>query len=518
MNGVKERIKMKYRYSYIIIWSLIVFALWYIVYPGLLSIVESESFFVATPDFFRQKLSFPGGLGEFCADFVSQVFRWKEAGAAIFAIMSLIIIGGTCSACRFVKLSNALTCSLFIGILFSIVQLKGFTFAQSMQITFFFAAIWLYASLKNKRLRIIVVAGQLPLMIWLLPPLLSGGFFLLLAALEFLKEKTIIFPALFLLVSPVLAFTVPPIWNNYIAFAFLEETNHSPYIFISVTVIIVIVFGFLPQIKKNAINAVISLLVILAGTVWMIQDKPSHEKEYMCRIETYASAGYWNELIESIPIEKVHDNPLLMRYLLLAYSETGQLPNQLTSMLPLNTNDFYFRPATTPAQKRFNALFYSSIGLYNEAMHQAFEYGILSYNWITFGCMRDLIDWNLKVGNSRIAKKYLTVLSHSTYLGDWVKSREELLLYLKEHPVDNPNPNGEPAFAGSQSFVTEMGHLVNQGARNPKIIDYLLCSLILKNDKARFEAIFNGLHYEELRKEVPELYKAFLSQTVGVSR
>ncbi len=510
---------MKNKSWILFLWVIAVYMTWLLVYPEILASFEANSFFVATPDYFNQMLTLPGGLGSLCGNFVAQFFRWREMGALIIALMTLIIAWSSWQIIKSLNVKNGQVAALFISIVFAIVQLKWFSLITSVQFIFFFLALYLYVLIRKKNIRLFLALVYLPCMAWLLPSGLGFLFFIFIAVLEYRLSG---FSWIFVVIpiaEAVSFLAIPYLWSRLIAFVpanlyltFVSVADENIWPVIAITLISGFSFCLcvLLPLKKDRLLQISGIILIIIGIVVMSFDSSSRNKEYMAKIYSYAGIGQWGDIIEDIPMDKAHDNPLLFRYLLLAYSETGQLPDRLPEVVPLNTESFYFNPANKPEEKEFNSLFYEAIGIYNEAIHQTFERAIQSDNGMTFRSLRMLIDLNLKAGNVKIVEKYMEILRHSTCLGSWIQKREALLAYLKTHPVQQPDRTAVPTFIGSQPFVTEMGHLVNQDAQNLKKIDYLLCGLMLQNDKNRFKTVYDAVQYEKIRPQVPVCYQMFL--------
>lgn len=113
-------------------------------------------------------------------------------------------------------------------------------------------------------------------------------------------------------------------------------------------------------------------------------------------------------------------------------------------------------------------MFYRSLGLYNEYVHQLSEVAIQYADGMTFGCLRQIADGYLKMGNDRLAKKYLTLLGRSTCHAGWVRSRLALLDALKEKPVDTPEKSYFDIFIGSYPFLHEMELLLKENPHNTR--------------------------------------------------
>lgn len=62
---------------------------------------------------------------------------------------------------------------------------------------------------------------------------------------------------------------------------------------------------------------------------------------------------------------------MLQRYALLAFAGMDKLAENLPKFRLSSSDSFYFYLPSTPDERYFNALFYRSLGLYNEYVHNS---------------------------------------------------------------------------------------------------------------------------------------------------
>lgn len=222
------------------------------------------------------------------------------------------------------------------------------------------------------------------------------------------------------------------------------------------------------QIRNRKIKFFISAVIILLSFIWFSYSPSAHRREKEIAIQQAATATAWNVVLKHIKSEEVRHDRILQRYALLALAGENKLIENLPKFHLSSEDSFYFYLPSTSAERYFNALFYRSLGLYNEYIHQLFEVAVQSPEGMNFGCLRQITDGYLKMGNIRLAEKYLAVLSHSTCHADWIQKRITLLQALKEKPVDTPEKSYLDIFIGSYSFLHEMELLLKENPRNEK--------------------------------------------------
>ena len=222
------------------------------------------------------------------------------------------------------------------------------------------------------------------------------------------------------------------------------------------------------RMSNRKIHTGLSVAIVLLAFIIFAVSPPARYREKKIAVRQAATATAWNAVLRFItPDEALHD-PLLQRYALLACAGQDKLIENLPKFRLSSSDSFYFYLPSTPDERYFNALFYRSLGLYNEYVHQLFETGIQYPDGMTFGCLRQIADGYLKMGNARLAQKYLTLLSRSTCHAGWVQSRMALLKVLEEKPVDTPDKSRFDIFIGSYPLLHEMELLLKENPGNTR--------------------------------------------------
>lgn len=232
------------------------------------------------------------------------------------------------------------------------------------------------------------------------------------------------------------------------------------------------------------------------------------QQEMAYQAEHWAIAHKWEQIEKEITPERIGRDLHTLNILLLALSETGQLPEKLFHY-PLSASDnFCFERNSNPACCRFNSLFFDCLGIPNEAIHQTFQASIQSEKGMTFLGLRLLTDWYLKTRNFPVAEKYMEILGYSTCHSKWLDSRKRLLSSLKNSKETLKTEN--PFFIGARSFLTDMARLVDLDPQNEKAFHYLLCSLLISKDLDKFGQIFPSYYQNTQKKVLPRHYEEAL--------
>ncbi len=448
----------------------LVFFLWYLCYPEHLGATEAYNFFAWLPDYFTLRPFEAGILSEILSDYLSQFYRWREAGACIQAIIFLLVLFASDYLLTILRMEKFYWIAFIPAGILLLLQLNQETsLVPSLQYLFFIAFLTLYTAIGNRAIRIICFFALLPLFIALFPVMTVLILYTTLIIFDCLRNLT----------------------RKY-----TKENNNK--------------IG-----TGTKTGWILSCFILLITVYLFISDRKANQHEMQYAVENAAFVSDWNQILALIsPDVAVHDS-LLLRYTLLALSEKELLTDHLFKLPPQPADCFYFYQASEPSAHYFNSLFYAGLGLYNESVHQISEAITTTPNGMNFRCLRSLIDWYLKMGNVRLAEKYLTILSRSTCHRGWIKKRQVLLSQLRKQPIPTPDRSNKDIFIGAYEFIPEMGRLVEEDPGNKKKTDYLLCALLLNGDHKRFKEIFERSLYQNHTVPLP---KRFQEQMSGFNR
>ena len=240
--------------------------------------------------------------------------------------------------------------------------------------------------------------------------------------------------------------------------------------------------------------------------------------EQFYRYMFMADEGRWQELLEQIRRDGAHETPIGMRYALLAESALGTLPQTLFTYPITQPDDFLMRGERNPISCQFNRQFYENLGVYDEAFHQAMEYGLLQKEGCCMYTLRQLIDYTIREGDVRIADKYLTILSQSVLDRGFVeeqrarleKRRSESASADGSASADAGRPLRADNFVGVYPLRSEMVRLAYYGVGDHlKALDYTLCSILLQKQLEQFHGTLSQFPDYQVRP-LPTVYQQAL--------
>lgn len=249
----------------------------------------------------------------------------------------------------------------------------------------------------------------------------------------------------------------------------------------------------------------------------LFSDELKNEQQ-VCSYILMADDKQWGKLLETLRRDGNLDTPLGMRYALLAESALGRLPDALFNYPVRSADDLLFRGDRSAVSCQFNRQFYENLGVYDEAFHQAMEYGIKQKKGCCLSTLRHLADYALASGDWRVAEKYLAILDDAWMQGDFIEQRRVQLAEVQErmqqaeasHDSVALAPFRGESFVGLYPLRSEMVRLAYyQEADSQKAVDYLLCIALLEKNLETFYKILTQFpHYQQ--RALPRNYQEAL--------
>lgn len=494
----------------------VLFLLWHLLYPETLAGIEEYSFFVCTPDYITLMLSKPGGLGILTGNFLSQFYRWREIGSTLQAVYPFFILGiYNYLLFRFNK-KEGIWIAVLLILPFILTQLHWLNVGFSIQYILFMASIALYLFIKQTHIRRLVFILMPFVLLLFMPAGFVFLFYLIAIFFEYYfygkRIKSLLWPVLGFIISGILLY----FWNRQWFIPKDERLFYPAEYSICLTIILycsplLLLLGttFI-RFRGKWLNTAITIIAATFLIVLFYTDTSAREKEMLRAIEHDAIVSDRDKLLSRIHPEAAANNPLYLRYTLLALSEKGELPNHLFALNP-SPDCFYFYRSKEQSHEYFNSFFYASLDIYNEAVRQAFEAALINEAGMNFRTLRLLTDWFLKMGNKPLTEKYLAILRHSTCHSAWIQRREILLDELKQKQPLTPDKSKNDIFIGSYPFAIEMWELLNDDPDNLRKQEYFLCALLLNKELKQFETALSGLPYLQRKQPLPLCFQEALS-------
>ena len=243
-----------------------------------------------------------------------------------------------------------------------------------------------------------------------------------------------------------------------------------------------------------------------------------NQEEQVCSYVLLADEKKWDELLQTLGKDGNLNTPLGMRYALLAESALGRLPQKLFTYPIRSAEKLLFRGDRSPLMCQFNRQFYENLGIYDEAFHQAMEYGTHQQDGCCLASLRQLTDYALEQGDWQVAEKYLAILDEAWLQGGFVEQRRARLLGVKEQAQKAEAENDSLAmvplrgesFVGLYPLRSELVRLAyyHEGD-DQKTVDYLLCVILLEKNLQTFYSVLTQFPNYQGRA-LPQAYQEAL--------
>lgn len=511
---------MKRFYIFLAVFEVLSFLLLLLYYPNTLVNMEGNDLFLFTSDYIGGVLSEGQGVSGLIQYFMLQFFSTAWMGALIY---SLVLTLSTLFLC--LTLANLKKANLYWLTFVPAMLIFAFSFPiveMSLNYMFFALLLYLFTAIKSTVGRVIyAVLLPIPafcLITWFESALLFASF--AIVELLFYRKKA---SAAIMLLPFVASFFIPRLWSGFVEFipfsqrpltgfsSFFTTQIMAAYVLTAFVVIIPIEL----KIKKFVGLCVTPLL--FAGFVAIsLSDKDLRFDERSIKISFMADAKDWSGILAEIPYEEAVTSKVLTAYTLLAMNATGNMAENLFAY-PINTPEmFLFRHNQKPFYTNFNRLFYDNIGIWDEAFHQAFEYGVTQAGNDCFKAMRFKTDYALNSNDLGVARYYLNLLARSCNNSEFVKTRLSRLAQLEANKKNiKLPPYRSDTFTGAYPMASEMFRLFERNKSSKKLLDYVLCSLLLNKEVDKFGIIlanFNLYKGEKLPRAYSEAMAALASR------
>ena len=271
-------------------------------------------------------------------------------------------------------------------------------------------------------------------------------------------------------------------------------------------------FAWIPKkmLCHLIVRMVVPILSLCLSVYFLIGfDKGYQNQEMFGRLEYYGEHKRWNEILKVVTPQAAQRNQLLRTYALLALAETGRLPDYMLRYGITNSNEFLFFNREVPFCRNFNSLFYRSVGLPNEVIHQCYQMGIQSSFGFSFAELRRLVDTYLEIGDYPLAQKYMEVLSYSTFQNEWIKERMPRLEAIKE---TSPNYRMVSEAFTVDTFLETMSSVYDRSPDNRMYADLLLCGILADKNGTQFYQVFQIIakHLFAKGERIPRYYEEAL--------
>lgn len=491
---------------------------WGMCYPFHLAYQEQFQLFLFTSDYWVSKSTYPGGISEYIAEFLTQFYYYKWLGVLIVTFLLVFVQILTHSLTLYMSRLKGTSADAWYYISY-FPSVSAWVFlcdennmlAGIISLIMTLAVTWGYICVRKIYFRWIYAFAMLPLLYWVAGGLC--GLFLLWVlfceAFVYVSSRRnfhLLFCLLLLLVavacpyycSSVLQYPPVRLITGIGYYRFPVGIPLAGIMVCLVSWLAVVVPLFLPPVNTGVryrCNVLLLIIVALVGTGW-IYFSCDWQKEKVIAYDYYVRTRQWNKVI-AMAEKETPVTPLEVVSLNLALAKTGQLGERMFQFYQNGTAGLlpdFVRDFNVPLM--VNEVYYH-LGMINTAQRFTFEAmeAIPSYQK-SVRCYQRLAETNIINGDYAVAGKYLRALTHTTFYRHWA---EEALTCLS----DEQKINAHPEWGYLRTLLYDDDFLFDEGQKDNML------GILLQKNKANKLALEYLLAYELLNKDIEAFLKYY---------
>ena len=473
-----------------LVFGICVFIFWRMRYPFALTFQEQLQLFLFDDDYFLERIAEPGGLARYIAEFLVQFYNSTTIGAAIIAILMMLLQRLTWQLMRCEEhycLSFLPAILLWYAMGDESVMLT-YTVALVMAMASAWALMTAFPKNDNPRGQIIAKSIALfiliPIIYWLIGPMV------ILVALCVMPVSLIWALAVMLISTHFVPF---PMSRVMLGISYYRFPETMPYVLIAIPALIWILsiaIRLLPKQKSWVrYSEALALGALVSGIPDMGYDSKKYELleyEYLVRIKD------WQGIIAKAE-KQTPDLPMSVCATNLALAMTNQLGERAFDFYQRTSEGLLPKFERNYATSQLNGEIYFHLGLVNTAQRFAFEAmeAIPNYNK-SARVVKRLAETNLINGEYEVARKYLQMLEKTIFYRPWAKRTMAMLGDEKQidaHPLYGTlrQYRLQEDFLFSEDEMDKIcGQLFMHNKKNQMAAQYLVMAPLLDRDIPRF--------------------------------
>jgi len=472
------------------------FLFWWLRYPHALAFQEQWQLFLFEGDYLASRLSEPGGVARYVAEFLVQFFNNVMSGALILALLYMLIQRMTW---RLMKPAADCWYPLSFVPVMMTWMLQG---DEQVMPTFLVALALMLAAMlawpKRTFPRMAYVVIGIPLLYWMIGPLVL--FVAIYMAFSGQKSaKNLVWGAVAVVYviacvwisSLILPY---PLFRLTMGLSFYRDVVSLPYLMLAIPTVnlLLAVLGTLLHEYRRPKAILAGTFVLLVALVVILPSCYDQRKYDLIEYDYLVRLNRWDDIIAK-STQRQPDLPMSVCATNLALGMKGELgekafdfyQNGVGGLLPAFERNFNTLPLTGEA--------YFQLGLVNTAQRFSFEAmeALPNYNKSARSVKR-LAETNLINGQYDVAEKYLRMLEKTIFYRNWAKRTETLLRneqLINEHPLYGKmrRMRLDEDFLFSESEIDKIcGRLYIHDNGNQLAMQYLLMCPLLEGNINKF--------------------------------
>lgn len=461
-----------------------VFLFWSYRYPFALTYQEQLQLFLFDGDYFIDRLSEPGGLARYVAEFLVQFYNGVAIGAAIIAVLYMLIQRLTW---RLMKVNSHYILSFIpVAMLWYAMGDESvmLTYAVALVMALAVMIAWNKLAPQNTVVKVAAVVGLIPVLYWLIGPIV------LMVAVWMMPLSVIYALALMLLSAHYLPF---PMMRVMLGISYYRIPVTLPYVLMAIPVVVLLLGWLTKRLPEPKTWVLTGEALLLAVLVVVPQQFGFDAKKYeLMEYDYLVRIGDWNDIIAKAE-KKTPDLPMSVSATNLALAMTNQLGDKAFDFFQRGSEGLLPKFERNFATTQLTGEIYFNLGLVNTAQRLAFEAmeAIPNYNK-SARVVKRLAETNLINGEYKVAEKYLKMLEKTVFYRPWAQRTLAMLgneKAINEHPLYGTlrQYRLQDDFLFSDRELDKIcGQLFMHNTNNLLAAQYLLMMPLMDKDIARF--------------------------------
>lgn len=514
-----------------LLFGLVCILFWALVYPYHLTYHEQFQLFLWDADYWWAAWRIPGGVADYLAEFLTQLFLFPWLGAAVMALLLMAIQQMVWQLAR----EQAATSSHYLCSFIPTILLWAHLMDESVMLCYPVAlllalvASWGYLNTQGKWHRTVYVLLVTPLLYWTIGSahFVFAGWLLLYELLRNIRRKDLWGGIGIAWGVGILAVSVPllaVLFAPYPASRLLCGIDYYRYpeVVPWVQLALLPLFALMPQVMvwisryPSRRATWVEAVLLIGGGGLLLTILCDMEKEKLMGYDYFVRNRQWGKVIAQAN-KKTPTSPFGVTCLNLALAKQGLLPDRMFAYYQNGTEGLlptFERDFVSPLP--LGEVFYH-IGMVNSAQRVAFEAmeAIPNYK-MSARAIKRLAETNLINGQYEVAAKYLRMLQKTIFYDRWA---EQAIASLGQEEKINAHPEWgwlrqvrytDDFLFSEGELVDMMGLLFTHNSKNRLAYEYMMAYVMEQRDVERFMRYY-PLGREVGYKHIPRHYQELLA-------
>ena len=491
--------------------AVAVFVFWAWVYAPALAWQEQFQLFLFDADYLTERLAVPGGVAAYLAEFLTQFYNHLWMGAAVLAVLHVLLQLLTEPLMRRVNGGKPLS-----GILWGLSFLPSLALwfilgDESLMPAFTVSLLCVLMAMVSypldRKKQLVYALCAVPVVYWVAGPLvwMLAVYVLIIGWRESASRWRGICLGMAMLMFGFVCVWLSALFEPYPLRCLLGSVFYYrfpevvPLSVVVLPVLCLLVVGAVPPLERMTARAKNPRWVavgvwggLLAASIILIPQGYDKQKYELVEYDYLVRTGQWEEIVRKAE-QHQPSLPMSVCAVNLALGMTNQLGDRAfeffqhgaEGLLPKFVRDFNSTQLTGEA--------YFQLGLVNTAQRYAFEAMEAIPNYYKSGrAVKRLAETNLINGQYRVAEKYLRMLEKTLFYRNWAQSRREMLAdtaLIDRHPVYGRlrRVRLTDDFLFSEAELDKIcGQLLMHDKENRLAMQYLVLYPLLERDLDKF--------------------------------